>query len=99
MNNIIDFIFLVNVKGKVGASWVQLALAKVAYKKQVFSLFRKHVDLSQLTLPLSQSVNCTAIMVVILRSKGKGRAPADHGRKLFLQAYLNTYNAVFPQVI
>ena len=41
MNNIIDFIFLVNVKGKVGASRVQLALAKVAYKKQVFSLFQK----------------------------------------------------------
>ena len=66
MNNIIDFIFLVNVKGKVGASRVQLALAKVAYKKQVFSLLTKHVDLSQITWPLSQSVNCTAIIVVIL---------------------------------
>ena len=62
-----DFIFFnYHVKAKVAVSWVQLALAKVAYKKQVFSLLTKHVDLSQITWPLSQSINCTAIIVVIL---------------------------------
>ena len=54
------------LKPKWQLAGVQQALAKVAYKKQVFSLLTKHVDRSQITWPLSQSVNCTAIVVVIL---------------------------------
>ena len=50
----------------MAVSWVKLAIALVAYKKQVFSLLTKHVDLSQITWPLSQSVNYTAIIVIIL---------------------------------
>ena len=50
----------------MAVSVVQLALAKMAYEKQIFSLLTKHVGLSQLTWPLSQLVNCTAIIFIIL---------------------------------
>ena len=87
----------------MAVSWVKLAIALVAYKKQVFSLLTKHVDLSQITWPLSQSVNCTAIIVVILfwvfRSIGGEGPLLTRAENFSYKQTRNTYNAVFPQVI
>ena len=93
--------FNYHVNTKVTVGWVQLDLAKVAHKEQVFSFLTKHVDLSQITWPLSQSVNCTAIIVVILlfwvfRSIGR-EGPLLTRAENF--SYKHTVNAVFPQVI
>mgnify|MGYP001796853298 CR=1 FL=1 len=88
----------------MAVSWVKLAIALVAYKKQAFSLLTKHVDLSQITWPLSQSVNCTAIIVVILlfwvfRSIGREGPLLTRAENFSYKHTVNTYNAVFTQVI
>ena len=100
-----DFIFSnyhVNAKVKVGL--VQLDLAKVAHKELVFSFLIKHVDLSQITWPLSQLVNCTAIIVVILlfwvfKSIGREGPLLTRAGNFSYKRTVNTYNAVFTQVI
>ena len=88
----------------MAVGWVQLDLAKVAHKKQVSGFLTKHVDLSQITWPLSQSVNCTAIIVVILlfwvfRSIGREGPLLTRAENFSYKHTVNTYNTVFTQVI
>ena len=87
----------------MAVSWVQLALTKVAYKNQVFSLLTKHVDLSQIIWPHNQSVNCTAITVVILfwvfRAIGREGPLLTRAEKNSYKQTVNTHNAAFPQEI